>query len=797
MALEARPFFLDRRRIELSGFVSRRRAGFAIMIEQRRRSFFTRRPVCPRYFTFSLQNVVVAIALTLTITLVRAQGSDTIWRSLKIGAGGFVTGIDIASDGTKVIRTDTYGAYWWNASAPNPGHAGGSGMWQQIVNVDSMKPSEYSMAMAETANGPGVFEIRIAPSNTSRFYMCFNGKLYRSDNKGSTWNATGLLPVKESANDTTKGFGPYIAVDPANADVVYASTPSSGLFVSTNAGASFQRVVTVGNASMPSGAGQGGGHLIGFDSASGLVERRTQGIYVSTYGSGVYHSADGGSTWVLTSGSPITHHHMVVANDGCVWLVDDSGSNHGLWIYRGGTWKNSTEVNGGQWWSVAVDPANSARAVLSGAGGEIDITTDHGSTWSGINYNGRRVATDIPWLAWTKEIFMTNGNTVFDPSDSNKLYFAEGIGVWYSSPPESLRTTFNWNSQSAGIEQLVANGITSPWGASSKPLVYGWDRPVFRVDNPGVYPASHGPNRDDAIKMGWSADWSPSSPLNVVIQTGDTQSSASADGGLTWRPFPSVPGTIINGSGGTICVSTPTNWLWQQSNNGSPYYTTDGGLTWNTANIAGIPSHPKETGWGFVHFVDAQAAAADRVNDGVFYMYNYGPSGARQAEGFYRTTDGGVSWSHISSGQTRVLPGGIVRLKSVPNNAGHLFFSGGLPAGSQGPWPHMQRFYRSMDGGTTWRDVSSGRYIIREVWDFGFGKAAPGQAYPTIYLYGWVNGIGGFWRSVDNASTWTQIGGLFPIGWFDQLKAVEGDANIYGRVYAGFSGSGWIYGDLQ
>ena len=36
------------------------------------------------------------------------------WLPLRIGAGGFLTGIDIAPDDTMVVRTDTYGAYIWN-----------------------------------------------------------------------------------------------------------------------------------------------------------------------------------------------------------------------------------------------------------------------------------------------------------------------------------------------------------------------------------------------------------------------------------------------------------------------------------------------------------------------------------------------------------------------------------------------------------------------------------------------------------------------------------------------------------
>src|ERR1700730_590989 len=41
--------------------------------------------------------------------------NDTTWRPLRIGAGGWLTGLDISTDGsTRVVRTDTYGAYIWD-----------------------------------------------------------------------------------------------------------------------------------------------------------------------------------------------------------------------------------------------------------------------------------------------------------------------------------------------------------------------------------------------------------------------------------------------------------------------------------------------------------------------------------------------------------------------------------------------------------------------------------------------------------------------------------------------------------
>jgi hypothetical protein len=48
--------------------------------------------------------------------------------SLKLGAGGYLTGIDIAPDGTKVVRTDTHGAYKMKSD----------GTWEQLITAESM-----------------------------------------------------------------------------------------------------------------------------------------------------------------------------------------------------------------------------------------------------------------------------------------------------------------------------------------------------------------------------------------------------------------------------------------------------------------------------------------------------------------------------------------------------------------------------------------------------------------------------------------------------------------------------------
>ncbi len=83
---------------------------------------------------------------------------------------------------------------------------------------------------------------------------------------------------------------------------------------------------------------------------------------------------------------------------------------------------------------------------------------------------------------------------------------------------------------------------------------------------------------------------------------------------------------------------------------------------------------------------------------------------------------------------------------------------------------------------------------VDRVDDIGFGLAAKESNYPTIFLSGRVNGVFGVWRSINNARTWQRLVD-FPRGTLDQVTVVEGDKNVFGRVYLGYKGSGWIYGE--
>jgi hypothetical protein len=680
------------------------------------------------------------------------------WKPLRIGAGGWLTGLDIAPDGTKVVRTDTYGAYLWNAAA---------GEWQQLVTSTGMPLEDQFLNYDQTE---GVWEIRIAPSDSRRLYMVWQGYFYRSADRGAHWTKTSFARRTDlDPNDGVRTSGQRMAVDPSNPDVVYVGTTSNGVWRTLDGGASWSQVSAITAGASPGHPG------IVFDRASGTDgSGRTKTIYVPSYGSGVWRSLDAGATWTKTSGGPTNVWHAQIASDGIYYCATQGA----VWKYAAGAWTR-LEQSGPDWEVVVTDPANPARLIIADSGARVQMSLDRGATWN-ENYwvASGRTATDVPWLAWTKEDYLSNGDMRIDPTDG-KLYFAEGIGVWQTAFPAVAEQPFTWSSQSKGIEQLVANWIWSVPGGSL--FVTAWDRPVFRSTNPDVFPTTHGPNRTNSITYGASVEHAVNNPSFLAVDAGwqSEESSYSTDAGVTWTKFASYPPWGSPGLG-HIAVSTDQNMVWIPNANKKGYYTKNRGASWTA-----LPS-PVNVAFDWSMYNNRHVITADRVTPNKFYLYD-------SNSGLYVSTTGGDSWTRVFTGHiVNSADGFNLKIKAVPGKAGHLFYTNGSYGGGDHVGPDSgELFRRSTDGGATWTTVPG----VLEVYDFGFGKEAPGASYPTVFIAGFVNSVWGIWRSDDQGQTWVQVGER-PLGSLDIVKAVDGDKNTYGTVYVGFMGSGYAYGGI-
>ena len=691
--------------------------------------------------------------------------------------------LDFSPDGqTRIVRTDVQGAYIWNEPAKE---------WKQLMTATSMPAADTFVG---TGNGISVYAIRVAPTNSSRLYMvapaypAVPSSVYRSDDRGAHWVKTNFNPVEMSVQSVGRLMGPKMAIDPRNPDVVLLGDSAGRIHRTADGGGHWS---TIDNALLPLGPEP----VIAFGLQNANRGLSPSQVYAATGSNGVYRSTNGGLNWERTNGGPRSVDRMVAAPDGLYVTDRDETSNENAWKLVGDQWTRlpvAGHGGGNGWHSIAVEPRNPKHVVLGLAAGNLSSSFDGGQTWSSSYPTApERIAEDIPWLAWTYERWMANGNMLFDPVVPDRLYFASGIGVWLTIPSND-NSKPRWRSQTRGIEELIVNDLTVP--RDGMPIIAVQDRGVFRIESPELYPFTHGPDRDVPIRHVWSVDYAEGNPRFIAyIANGGAadRSGYSNDGGRTWSPFASnSPVSAPGNLGGTIAVSTKNNIVWAPANNGRPFYTVDGGKSWQLSQFPPNVPISGELGWSFSFYQNRHIFAADRVQPNTFYAYNYGPSSAPSASGTYRSNDGGATWKKVSAGFG--VPGGMgtsARLALVPGQAGHLFFAIGT-TGVQQPHPYNEPLERSRDGGRTWQAVKG----THETWAIGFGKAATGRTYPAIYIAGYANGDRkpAIYRSIDDAETWQKLTSS-PAGNIDGIRAISGDMDTYGRVYFGFSGSGAGY----
>lgn len=730
------------------------------------------------------------------------------WQTLPVGAGGLITGMDITADGTLVARADVFGAYRYDRSAVNPGNAGGLGKWTQLL-VPSGFASQSTLINTPFAAGDGVFEIRIAPSNTQVLYMAYIGFVWVSLDQGATWTQTPKTDANFTGNAGTPRLMKYkMAVDPVNSDDCIVVTETAGASETLNgtsgATSTWNAVSGVAN----NDTNKVG--LVAFDPSSGTTSGRTNVCYISVSGTGLYQRLTPAGSWTLIDSTRKQIQCLDVASDGTVYYVESSTG--ALWKYSGGsggTFTNITPAAMSSVANIAVHPTvpgtlhawgNQFAPYSNGSNGGAVLITNHGGTSTGGLFLTSPVtltATDAPWLATLSNpgsgvATNSTGLSIYDTLDTTKLWVAHSNGVWNLALPIPTTTgsTMHFTSVSAGIEEIDTQCICVPPGSNGKPLLCGQDVSIINANptlgkfaltqawNPGVF-------LNDSFSADYASDLVGSPGFVIGLSDFESAESSASSNNYgapgSWTKFPTYPGTVGLGS---LACATSLEWIWVQSSDSGMWHTINGGTSWSA--ISGAPA--ANDGWQHLQFLRRQSVCADRVNIGTFYSQNFGAS-----PGTYVISNSGATLAYhansIDKGFNSVI-------KSVPGNNGHLFFTEGNE--TPGPWPHNIPFYFSHNAGATWTDVStlsSGVFTVKEAWTFGIGAPMPGHTYPAIYIYGWVNGVVGIWGTYDNCVTWVQLSGQFPLGTLDGVCCMSGDMDIPGRIYIGMFGSGWgVYG---
>ncbi|MGO9838815.1 MAG: hypothetical protein ACLP1X_31940 [Polyangiaceae bacterium] len=729
-----------------------------------------------------------------------AAGNDgsaptTGWDYAKIGGGGFITGGQVAADGTKFFRTDTSGGYLYDDA---------TGTLSQIV------PRNLPTGANVYLNGTGVYESLIAPFDSKLLYAAYNNALYRSTDGGNTFTATKTDFTFDSNSQSMRTYERHGQIDPQNEnDILFGD--QVGLYRSTDGGMTWNLASGV-PAAMAFQGDTAGFSGVAFNPKSTMANGNSSEAIAST-GGNYFRTIDGGNTWTdISSGGPADEPTMAEYDAHGNYFV--APSQGGIWRYGSGAWKN-LQPPSDNFAFFFIDPTNDQHIVLVGHSNfAFTQSTSGGSTWGQtLNYaiDQQMSVDDIPWHTTNPHYF--RANILVDPVRS-VVWMPGGNQGLESIPLSALSGSppYTDDMHGLGIENMCINTMVAAPGSKKLHAVV-WDEWYAQLDRDNlVYPSIVNPMMG-GISPSWGLDGCKQTPtmlarwLDGAVGSGAqyAESGWSDDDGATWNAFATLPADTTGsgdwGYGGELAYSGQDNIVVVSSNtngvssaNGQlrmPYYTLDRGATWHPVTL---PTAWTQTNVSEVHsayYLNRQILVADYSQLGRFYFLVEADD--PNFRGIYRTDDGGATWTRTSA-----IPGTQdyaiwqynAHLKSPVTN--HLWMTAG-EEGSGSPVGTGQLF-RSTDGGTTFAALPD----VLEPFNIGFGAPAQAGGYPVLFMSGYYKGQPGMWMTAnasDASPTWVSIGSS-PNDQYSGVNFIEGDPDVPGRVWVATGCAGVQFGEF-
>jgi hypothetical protein len=259
------------------------------------------------------------------------------------------------------------------------------------------------------------------------------------------------------------GDGGYVAIDPSNTSVVYASTQNWRIAKSTNGGQNFSEAL---NGIL--GSGDTGLFITPF------VMDPSNASRLWTGGSYLWRTVDGAANWqkasTLLSGkvsaiavSPTNPNHVLVGTQyGSIYR-----STSALSAGNGTTWA-SAFPQGGYVSSLAFDPTNDNIAYATYSNFETQHvwrTTDGGATWAAIDGSGTTKLPDIP-----------AHSIVIDPVRPARLYLGTDLGVFISR-----NSGLTWSVENTGFPNTVTESLSMKAANPATLYAFTHGRGAWRV----------------------------------------------------------------------------------------------------------------------------------------------------------------------------------------------------------------------------------------------------------------------------------------------------------------------------
>jgi hypothetical protein len=570
--------------------------------------------------------------------------SDFSWESVNTQGMGYVTGL-IAhplAPNDIYIRTDVGGAYRFDRTnqywVPLLDHYGR--LESEIYGIESIAvdPTDVNTVYIAAPHGRVITGSNVF---TPAEVLVSHDRGTTWSDTGLAQQGLYIGPNDDYRGTT----GERLAVDPNQPTVIYFATRQNGLWQgSASASPPAMNWSQVGGG-LPASTTSPGISFVVFDASGGVTSSgATRNLYAGVYGSGVWASVDGGVTWseISSNANPA---RAAVATDGTLFVTfggDEGGTSGSVARYEDGTWTDVTpQSNGLSYSGVSSDPTNPAVvAVAVNANMQIFRSTDRGNTWSAIAVGGFSYEPEYyPAGAGS----WGNAALAIDPANSTRVWQTNGYGVIETEDITAASTTWMW--QMANLEELVVQKVkVPPVQTVPGSTLPGADLFSVVADMVGFRYASRDIVPETTITsflyvaQATGISYCASQPLNTAFvgwdetNVSNPMSGVTSDNGLTWIDLPNTsPGT-----GGKIAVASdnPKNMVWAPYG-ATPQYTRDGGTTWQQAsyNGAALPAS-----WQLTNpWWNGDVLAPDLVAPGTFYYFDNGS--------FYYSTDGGATWT--------------------------------------------------------------------------------------------------------------------------------------------------------
>ena len=767
------------------------------------------------------------------IQAAESQESAYTWEAMRIGGGGYVSGI-ITGKKAMYARTDVGGAYRYNYSTDT---------WEQLFSF-----------LSEADRGlMGVDAIAIDPTNDDiAYFLCgcayFSGArtvIFKTTDGGKSFTMSDVSSmIQVHGNGDGRQFGEAIAIDPDDPDTIYCGgdvcAGDSCLIKSTDGGKTWKPVQSYGKLGLYQ-------HTINWptwtnDQRHALVDgeySKQNGVStICIYDGTVYvGTAVTGKNSVVAASvkddvftdissqldpenypsriTPDGNGNLYFAFQGAVRVCDgsDSGSVKKLNVKTGKvtdisplkhlyrTHSSEFEAPADAGYSgVSIDPTNPNRMICSTSGMFLNAqlwqqwTEEHGACWGDKFFktedSGEHWIETTPGLspgwnaplvgdyladggyAWIRDkAIHWVGAYVIDPVNPDRSLTTSGNGVFVCDNTWGEIPQFHF--QPDGIEEVVAlDFVSTPDGLDLSAI---GDYDGFIHSSPDNVGEQYQPNMGSTSAIAVC-------PQNTdiwarIAEGGSGGGYYTTDRGKTWTAF--KPAYI----GGKISITELKNGKYRilnSSTGGAVSYSDDFGATWTASE--GI--HSSKGTFTLVDPEKPNIIYASAVLHNEYWAADLTKTKPTFDESHYSfciSTDYGATFTETP----------VARYDQCDHTGDLAYLDSDTIVMAAG-WEGL---YKMTDQGRNIEKLPNVSYAKC----IGYGAPAVSGNKNALYLYGkpLETDTEGIYRSDDGGVSWVCINTTHLFGGTGNGNFLVGDMDEYGKVYMSTVGCGIICGEYQ